>query len=501
MSRSNGLGLVVGIVFAISGCGGEVPFVSPDGATLSISANPTAIPIINGESTITVIAFKAPEDGGGTVPDGTQIFFTTTVGVIEERVATTSGIARAKLRSNGRAGVATITASSGSGITATLDQAVVVGGGTDVNIVLTANPVTVVSPNFTSELTATVFDAAGNPLRDVPIVFTTTAGDLASRGSILRTNANGQAFDRLTLLTESSASVTATSGSATSQSVTVSRGTASEPLISSLSPFSGAQGQTLTVTLNGLNFQSGATASFGEGIAVTDVEFVAPTALRARITISPLATDGLRTVTVTNPDGGTASLTDGFLVTVGGGGGGGGVSVISVSPADANQGDVLNVTITGGPFQAGAVVGFGAGIAVNSVTFVSSSQLDANITVSNAAAGGPRDVSVVNPDGTSGTLADGFLVVAPPIVSAVTPPDGNPGDTIPALEINGANFQSGATVDLGPDITVNSVLFFDSTLLFVDIDIDIAATPGDVDVTVTNPDGGTDTLPAGFTIN
>ena len=494
-------GLVGLAIASLSGCGGEVPFVSPDGATLTISANPTVIPLVNGESTITVIAFKSPEDGGGTVPDGTQIFFTTTVGVIEERVSTTSGIARAKLRSNGRSGLATITASSGSGVSATLEDGVLVGSGAGINIVLTANPVTVVSPNFTSDLVATAFDDSNNPLRDVPIVFTTSAGVLASRGSILRTNANGQANDRLTLLTESSATVTAISGTVSSNTVTVSRGTTSEPILSSLSPFSGAQGQTLTVTLNGLNFQTGATASFGEGISVDDVEFVAPTALRARITISPVATDGPRTVTVTNPDGGTASLTNGFLVTVAGGGGVGGVSVTSVSPPDANQGDTLTVNITGTNFQSGAVVGFGAGISINSVTFVSASQLQANISVSAGATGGPRDVTVTNPDSSNGTLAGGFRVIAPPIVSAVTPPTGLQGASIPALEINGANFQSGATVDLGPDITVNSVLFFDSTLLFVDIDIDLLATTVPVDVTVTNPDGGTDTLPGGFTIN
>jgi len=502
MSLSNRLVVLIGIALALSSCGGEVPFVSPDGATLSISANPTAIPLNNGQSTITVIAFKSVEDGGGTVADGTQIFFTTTVGVIEERVSTSSGIARATLRSNGRAGVATITASSGSGVTATLEDGVLVGTGDGINIVLTANPVTVISPNFTTDLTATAFDNSNNPLRDVPIIFTTTAGDLASRGSILRTNNNGQATDRLTLLSESSATVTVISGSITSNSVTVSRGTASELVLSSLSPFSGAQGQSLTVTLSGLNFQTGATASFGQGIVVNDVEFVAPTALRARITISPVADDGARTVTVTNPDGGTASLTDGFLVTVGGGGGGvGGVSVTSVSPPDANPGDTLAVSITGTNFQPGAVVGFGAGIAINSVTFVSVSQLQANISVSAGAAAGPRNVTVTNPDSSTGTLAGGFLVIAPPIVSALTPNNGDPGDVIVSLEINGANFQSGATVDLGPDITVNSVLFFDNTLLFIDIDIDIAATPGSVDVTVTNPDGGSDTLTAGFTIN
>jgi hypothetical protein len=462
--------------------------------------------LINGESIITVIAFKSAEDGGGTVPDGTQIFFTTTVGIIEERVSTVSGIARATLRSNGRAGLATITASSGNGVTATLEDGVLVGTGTGIQIVLTANPATVVSPNFTSDLVATVFDNSNNPLRDVPILFTTTAGDLASRGSILRTNANGQATDRLTLLTESSATVTAISGSISSNGVTISRGTAAQPVLTSLSPFSGAPGQTLTVMLNGLNFQPGATASFGEGIAVNDVEFVASSALRAHITISPAATDGPRTVTVTNPDAGTATLTNGFLVTAagGGGGGGGGVSVTSVSPPDANQGDTLTVNITGVNFQSGAVVGFGAGIGVNSVTFVSASQLQANISVSAGATGGPRDVTVTNPDSSNGTLADGFTVIAPPIVSAVTPPavslttDPNP---FPGVEINGANFQSGATVDLGPDITVNSVFFVNSTILSIEIDIDPAATVGPVDVTVTNPDGGTGTLPSGFTID
>jgi hypothetical protein len=494
--------LATALAVVAAGCGGEVPLVSPEGATLSINANPTVIPIINGESTITVVAFKAPEDGGGTVADGTQIFFSTSVGVIEERVETQSGIARATLRSNGRAGTATITASSGSGITATLENGVLIGNGEGVNIVLTANPATVVSPDFTSDLTATAFDNANNPLRDVPILFTTTAGVLASRGSVLRTNANGQATDRLTLLTESSASVTAISGSISSNSVTVSRGTASEPLLTSLSPFTGAQGQTLTVTLNGLNFQPGAAASFGEGIAVQDVDFVSPTALRARITISPAATDGSRTVTVTNPDGGTATLADGFLVTVGGGGGGvGGVSVVSVSPSDGNQGDNLNVTIIGTNFQAGATVGFGAGITVNSVSFVSATELDADITVSLAAAGGPRTVTVVNPDASSGSLAAGFTVIAPPVVSAVTPTNGNPGQVILSVEINGANFQSGATVSFGAGITVDQVLFFDSTILFVDITIDPLAAPGVRAVSVTNPDGGTDSLAAGFTVN
>ncbi len=159
------------------------------------------------------------------------------------------------------------------------------------------------------------------------------------------------------------------------------------------------------------------------------------------------------------------------------------------------------MTITGAGFQSGAVASFGAGIAVNSTTFVSASQVQANITVSGSATAGTRNVSVVNPDASSGTLTGGFTVIAPPIVSAVTPTNGNPGQTILSVEVSGANFQSGASVSFGADITVTSVLFVDPTLLFVDITIDALATSGSRTVTVINPDGGTGSLAAGFTIN
>jgi hypothetical protein len=485
------------------GCGEGVPLVSPEGSTLTISANPTSIPLVGGESTITVIGFRSAADGGGTLPNGTQIFFSTTLGVIEERVTMQSGVARATLRSNGRAGTATVTATSGQGVSQTTEVRIGLAG-EGVRIVLTANPTTVVSPDFTSELVATAFDDGNNPLRDVPIIFTTTAGVLASRGSIIRTNANGQAVDRLTLVNESSATVTAISGAVSSNAVTVSRGTLVEPILTSVSPFVGAPGQSLIVTIDGLNFQPGATASFGTGISVTAVDFVSSSTLRARISISPGASEGPRTVTVTNPDGGSGTLEDGFLVSTTGGGGGGGLTptVTSVSPTSANQGATLTLTITGMNFQTGAQVSFTpGGIVVNSVNVVSATQIQANISVSMSAAAGDRDVTVVNPGGASDTLASAFLVIAPPIVNVVTPSSGNVGQTIVAVEINGQNFQSGAAVAFGAGITVSPPLFIDPTTLFVDITISGAAVPGPRTVTVTNPDGGTGSRAGAFTVN
>jgi hypothetical protein len=295
-------------------CGG-VPLTAPEGATLTIEANPKSIPVSGGKSTITVIAFKSAEDGGGTVADGTQVFFTTNLGAIEERVETTNGIARATLQSDGRRGTATVTASSGGGITA-VNTTVEVGAGIDGDIVITvtANPATLGPTDFTSEIVATVTDNRGNPLADVPVIFSTSAGALASQGSVLRTNSSGQAFDRLTLLdNQGDATVTVTSGTATN-SVSVTRGTFDDPLIDSVFPFSGSKGATLTVTITGQKFQAGATVSFGDGIRINNVTFINSETLLADITIAASALSGSRTVVVTNPGGGSGSFAAGFSV-------------------------------------------------------------------------------------------------------------------------------------------------------------------------------------------
>ncbi len=234
-----------------------------------------------------------------------------------------NGIAKATLQSDGRSGTATVTAASGGGITA-VTTTVEVGAGTsgDLVITVTANPATLGPSDFTSEIVATVTDNRGNFLADVPVIFSTSAGALASQGSVLTTNANGQAFDRLTLLDDQGdATVTVTSGSSTG-SVSVTRGTFRVPLIDSIAPSVGAPGSSLTIKINGQKFQPGATVSFGDGIAINDVGFVNAETLRAAITISPAASEGARTVTVTNPDGGSGTFSS-FLVSASATGGGG----------------------------------------------------------------------------------------------------------------------------------------------------------------------------------
>ncbi len=420
VGRRSVIAAIAGIGSFFSGCGGEVPLTATGAATLFISANPTAIPVFNGASAITVVGFKDPEDGGGPLTDGTQIFFTTNVGTIEERAEMRDGVARATLRSNGRAGRAAVIARSGAGIEASLaENPVLVGnvsGENGINILLTANPPTVIPPNNTTELVATVFDNDNNRLADVPIIFTTSAGALASMSTSLRTNAAGQAFDRLTLLNETTASVIAFSGAIQSNAVIVNRGSLINPVVNSIRPGSGAPGQTLSVTIRGANFQPGATASFGQGIAVNRVTFVNSGTLIANITIDPSAqiTTAGRTVTVTNPDGSEGSLPDAFLVTTPGAAPPPFIASVS-PPSSGTRGSAFDLTITGTDFQSGAVVGFSpGGITINSTTFVSSTQIIVNITVAppptvpGPPATTPFDVTVINPDGGQDTLPNGF---------------------------------------------------------------------------------------------
>jgi hypothetical protein len=398
---------------------GNVPLTAPSGAELSITANPTDIPAYNGVSTITVVGFESTESGdGGPLPNGTQIFFTTNVGLIEERVEMQNGRALAYLRSNGRAGVATVTARSGGGVTApTVD--VNVGNTEGINIVLTANPATVTPPDFTTEITATVFDNNNNPLEAVPLVFQTNAGSLASAGSTLRTNAQGKAVDRLTLEDETSATVTVFSGSV-SASLTIGRGAGVDPIVNSVFPSVGAPGETLNVTITGLNFQPGATVSFGQGVGINSVAFVSSTLLQVNISIDPSATAGStagrRTVTVTNPDGGSGSLADAFLV------GGEGPRITSISPSSSASRDIpIAMTITGTNFQPGAIVQFtpqsGASglVIVAGPVVVSDTQIDITIRVESAVVPAATtkvyDVTVVNPDNTEDTQPGGFTAI------------------------------------------------------------------------------------------
>ncbi len=277
------------------------------------------------------------------------------------------------------------------------------------------------------------------------------------------------------------------------------------PTLTSVNPTSGGQGQNLNgVALTGSKFQSGATCAFGAGITVNSCTFNSATQLTASISIGATAVLGSRNVTVTNPDGQSGTLSNGFTVTTAGPPPPPGLT--SVNPNSGAQGqNFSSVTLTGNSFQSGATCSFGAGITVNSCAFNSATQLTANITIGAAATVGSRNVTVTNPDSQSGTLSNGFTVTTagpppPPVLSSVNPNSGAQGQNLTSVILTGNSFQSGATCAFGAGITVNSCTFNSATQLTANITIGATATVGSRNVTVTNPDSQSSTLSNAFSV-
>ncbi len=271
-----GTGFLV-LAFAFSRCTG-VPLTAASGSSLFIQANPIAIPANGGVSVITVTVL---EQSGTPPPNGTVVFFFTNLGHIDSEAKTKDGVVRVNLVSDSRSGTATVNAVSGG--TATPPSAAPTAGPTttsttmadrlsfglavanaagsnsakiDVKIgntqvdhvILTADPQRITSPR-SSRITANVFDVDGNPVANVPVIFSLTAGTvtppsptpttmaagvrafaleetLDSGGTPQFTDTNGQAFDTLrTRAPQTPAktvTVTATTANAKTKDVVVS---------------------------------------------------------------------------------------------------------------------------------------------------------------------------------------------------------------------------------------------------------------------------------------
>jgi len=90
------------------------------------------------------------------------------------------------------------------------------------------------------------------------------------------------------------------------------------PTVCTVQPDIGTQGaSSLTVTLNGANFDAGATVSFGPGISVVQLDTSqAPSRLTATLDIDPMARVDSRDVVIANPGGGSSTRFDAFDVSV-----------------------------------------------------------------------------------------------------------------------------------------------------------------------------------------
>src|ERR1700682_5005414 len=201
---------------------------------------------------------------------------------------------------------------------------------------------------------------------------------------------------------------------------------AGAPTLSSVSPSSGTQGQTVGVTLTGTLFASGATIGLsGTGITVSNTTVVSGTTITATLTIASNAPTGAQNVTVTSSGKTSGSQT--FTVNSGAGA----PTLSSVSPSSGTQGQTVGVTLTGTLFVSGATIGLsGTGITVSNTMVVSSTTITATFTIASNAPTGAQNVTVTSSGKTSGSQTFAVNLLLPMVTST------NPANGATAVPIN-----------------------------------------------------------------
>lgn len=185
-------------------------FVADPNSTMECTPNPEEIPADRGVSVVSCLVIDGT---GNPVPDGVVVQFFTTLGRIPEQGRTNDGVVRVNFEATGRSGIANVTATSGgpatgggggssttttslsaersagglaasgnqttgalAGVMAASDTFPIrIGNVNATRIEVTANP-TRITENRPADITANVFDNAGNPVSGVPVFFSVESG-------------------------------------------------------------------------------------------------------------------------------------------------------------------------------------------------------------------------------------------------------------------------------------------------------------------------------------
>lgn len=260
--------------------------------------------------------------------------------------------------------------------------------------------------------------------------------------------------------------------------------TTGPPALTSLNPATVlVGGSSFTLTVNGTNLTNGSTVRVEGSDRFT--EFVNSTQLRATILATDILESNPLSITVRTAEG---VITNALQLSVNNP-----VPVLtSLSPTSATlNSPAITLIVTGSNFVPGAQIKFNN---VDRITsFLSSSQLTAQIPASQLNMAGTYDVSVTNPlpgGGPSNALS--FTVSAPkpiPRTSSISPNTIQAGGQDFTLTVNGSGFVSESVIRWNGE--ARTTTFVSNTQLTTQISASDIATAGNASVTVFNaPPGG-----------
>jgi hypothetical protein len=270
------------------------------------------------------------------------------------------------------------------------------------------------------------------------------------------------------------------------------------PVITSISPTNAFEGSgSFTLTVNGSNFISSSTISFG-GQNEQITSFSA-SQLTAAIPGSAIVTPGpvLVLVSTPAPDGGVAESSFAVVLPP--------PTISSIAPSVVVAGSPgFTLTINGTNFVNGSTVNFNG--ASRAATFVNSTQITTLVLSSDVVSQGMINIFVANPPGTSGsggaTSPSVPLTVLPtnsqPTVGALLPASTTAGGQLFTLTISGTGFAPASVVTFGSKTV--SAAYQSPTEVQAAIPASAIAVAGTPLVTVANPGSAPSTVVT-FTVN
>src|SRR5438093_6876446 len=215
--------------------------------------------------------------------------------------------------------------------------------------------------------------------------------------------------------------------------VQVASGQSGEPVVTGITPSSGAAGTSQPATISGTGLGGATAVTFSGGGVTATIGTGTATSLPITVTIAGGASTDTRTLTVTTGIGTSLPFT-GFTVTSPAP-----PAITGISPSSGTPGTSVPATISGTNLNGATAVTFsGSGVTATIGTGTATS-LPITVTIAGGASTDTRRLTVTTGRGASLPFT-GFTVTspAPPAVTGISPSSGIPGTSVPAT-ISGRN--------------------------------------------------------------
>jgi len=218
-------------------------------------------------------------------------------------------------------------------------------------------------------------------------------------------------------------------GSATSAPVMLTVVDATSPLISSLNPPTVTAGSpSFTLTVNGSNFQEGASVTVDSVPRATT--FVGPGQLTVSVTDADIAVARLVPIAVTNPGGQTSPTVNLSVILIV-------PTIVSISPTTVTSGDVgFQLAVSGSNFSSQSVINVNGTPRATTLQNATGA-LTTQITAADISAPGSLSITVTDNGATSDPIV---LTVLRPSIISVTPFDLPFGGTDVTITVIGSGF-------------------------------------------------------------